>query len=298
MNDKLVKHHCHLIEKFSLSIELRRLSIETINDYKYTLGNFYDFCIKQSIKLTSLTENQAKDYVFSLSSRGLATNTINKYILIVRMFYSFLISEDLVGKNCFVDIRASKREKLMLDQVSIFQIGNLFENIKIRQRFGIRDIAIFELLYGTGIRVTELIELRLANLDLKEEQLVINGTDKRKTRIVPLPSGIIFIFKEYLQIHKSCGPFSNFIFPNQSGKKMHRDSVYKIIKEFLVLTGSKKKGASTIRNSYTSHLLNLGADITQVQLLLGLKSPSAAILDQPHYNSYLLEQYKKAHPRA
>ncbi len=222
-------------------------------------------------------------------------NTYLRKISSLKLFFSFL----KLKENPFNDFDAPKREKKIPDVLSIYDIFKLLESPDKNSFLGLRDRIILELLYATGIRVSELIELTVNDFDRHYGVIKVFGK-RRKERIVPLHIGIMELLNNYL---KNVRPkFNkkrlNFIFLSRNGNKLTRQFIWQIIKKYANKSGiSKNVYPHLIRHSFATHLLERGADLRSIQTMLGHSDISTTQI-YTHVNmSQIKEQFFKLHPR-
>src|SRR3954464_9513540 len=235
----------------------------------------------------------AQNYTKSTTARKLAT---------LRSFYKFLIRRGLVSVNPLSTIRTPKQEKRLPRCLDLEQVQKLLDAPGDAELLGARDKAMLEVLYSSGIRVSELVELEIADLDLQEGVLRVKGKG-RKDRLTPIGSQAIKAVQRYFEM-RSLDPklsllTSGRVFLNKHGQSLSTRSVRRKLDKYLVSAGLDP-GISphTLRHSFATHLLNNGADLRSVQELLGHQSLSTTQIYTHLSTSRMKEVYDQAHPRA
>ncbi len=235
----------------------------------------------------------AQNYTKSTTARKLAT---------LRSFYKFLIRRGLLSVNPLSTIRTPKQDKRLPKCLDLEQVQKLLEAPGDSDLLAARDKAMLEVLYSSGIRVSELVELEMADLDLQEGVLRVRGKG-RKDRLTPIGSQAIKALQRYFELRahdaKSQGQHASRVFLNKHGETLSTRSVRRKLDKYLVSAGLDP-GISphTLRHSFATHLLNNGADLRSVQELLGHQSLSTTQIYTHLSTNRLKEVYDAAHPRA
>ena len=234
-----------------------------------------------------------QNYTKSTTARKLAT---------LRSFYKFLIRRSIVSANPLATIRTPKQEKRLPRCLDLEQVQKLLEAPGDANLLAARDKAMLEVLYSSGIRVSELVELEMADLDLQEGILRVRGKG-RKDRLTPIGSQAIKAIQRYFELRagevKTQGPDANKVFLNKHGDSLSTRSVRRKLDKYLLEAGLDP-GISphTLRHSFATHLLNNGADLRSVQELLGHQSLSTTQIYTHLTTSRMKEVYDASHPRA
>ena len=235
----------------------------------------------------------AQNYTKSTTARKLAT---------LRSFYKFLIRRGLVSANPLSAIRTPKQEKRLPKCLDLEQVQKLLEAPGDADLLSARDRAMLEVLYASGIRVSELVELEMADLDLQEGVLRVRGKG-RKDRLTPIGSQAIRALQKYFELKaldlKSQNEMNGRVFLNKHGHSLSTRSVRRKLDKYLIAAGLDP-GISphTLRHSFATHLLNNGADLRSVQELLGHQSLSTTQVYTHLTTSRIKQVYDQAHPRA
>jgi integrase/recombinase XerC len=253
----------------------------------------------KKLKCEPLTIREFLNYLYG---QNYTKSTTARKLATLRSFYKFLIRRGLVSVNPLSTIRTPKQEKRLPKCLDLEQVQKLLEAPGDGDILAARDKAMLEVLYSSGIRVSELVELEIADMDLQEGILRVRGKG-RKDRLTPIGSQAIKAVQRYFELRaidsKSQGPQANRVFLNKHGETLSTRSVRRKLDKYLVQAGLDP-GISphTLRHSFATHLLNNGADLRSVQELLGHQSLSTTQIYTHLTTSRMKEVYDSAHPRA
>lgn len=257
----------------------RGLSENTVNSYRFDLEEFLNYLENESLEIKSLRPQDIDNFIFFLSKKGLTSTTVARYISSIRTFFKFLVINEYIEEN---PAELVERPKISRD-VPIFLTEDEVEKIKLtiinteqNDAQKVRDLTIIELLFSTGLRVSELVNLKVDDVNIISDYIVVKGKGNRE-RIVPLGSLAKKYLKEYLLVRKkTLDKFKRddgFLFISRLGKKISRVSIWKMVKKYVILAGLEDKiTVHTLRHSFATELLRNGADLRSVQELLGHKS--------------------------
>ncbi|MEW6074959.1 MAG: site-specific tyrosine recombinase XerD [Candidatus Omnitrophota bacterium] len=263
-----------LIETFItyLSVE-RGLARNSILSYKKDLYSYADFlknCL--GLSLSKTTRNDITNFMLSQKDRGLSANSISRRLAAIRMFYRFLVRERILKSDPSSLIDSPKLWQKIPETLSVNEIESLLAQPDIRDVQGIRDKAILEVLYATGMRVSEAVHLKTDDVNVEVGFLRCIGKGN-KERIIPLGKKAIASITRYLQASRTRllkQKASEFIFVSRFGKKLSRQSLWKLIKKYARSARIKKPiRPHILRHSFATHLLERGADLRSVQEMLG-----------------------------
>jgi len=291
-----------LIESFLnyLSVE-RGLAKNTIFSYKEDL-NFYFGFLKAGAKgsLSETSKNDIINFMLSQKDKGLAANSIARRLAAIKMFYRFLVRERILKTDPTSLIDSPKLWKKIPDALSFNEVEAILNQPNLRKTQGIRDKAILETLYATGMRVSEAVNLKVngVNLDIGFLRCIGKGN---KERVVPLGKKAIASIKKYLEGSRRKflkNKESEFLFISRLGKKISRQSFWKLVKRYAKVAGIKKPiRPHILRHSFATHLLERGADLRSVQEMLGHANISTTQI-YTHINKDRLKTiHKMYHPR-
>jgi integrase/recombinase XerD len=283
-----------------LSVE-RGLSNNTIVAYRGDLNSYIEFLESRSIDaLFKITKNDITNFMLRQKDRGVSVNSIARRLAAIRMFHRFLAREKISKSDPSNLIDSPKLWKKIPDTLSLNEVDALLSRPNIRDKQGARDKAILETLYATGMRVSEAVNLRRDNVNLDIGFLRCIGKGN-KERVIPIGAKAISSIKRYLEISR---PYllkkadSQFLFLNRFGKKISRQSLWKMIKKYALLARIKKPiRPHTLRHSFATHLLERGADLRSVQEMLGHSNISTTQI-YTHINKDRLKTiHRMFHPR-
>ncbi len=287
MNDKLIEDY----ERY-LSLE-RNYSPNTVKAYINDINNFNIF-IKKSLLQVNPTD--IRNYLKHINN--LTTRTISHNISSLKSLYNYLQIIDLIKNNPIDEIDRPKLEKKMPTYLSLEEVSNLL-NIKVENEYNSRDKAILELLYSSGIRISELTNMELSNIDLDECIIRIMGKGS-KERIIPLGDYAINSLQDYINNYrfKLNKKNSSYVFLNNRGGQLSRQFIFKTIKNECIKKGIKKNvSPHTLRHTFATHLLKNGADLRIIQELLGHENLSTTQIYTHLTNDKLKSDYEEYYPR-
>jgi len=291
-----------LIETFLnyLSVE-RGLAANTLSAYRQDLEIFMDFLSDKKINaLSGISKNDIIDFMFTQKDKGISANSISRRLTALRMFYRFLIRERILTNDPTNLIDSPKLWKRVPDTLSLNEVESLLNQPSLKNMQGIRDKAIFEVLYATGMRVSESVNLKVTsvNFDIGFLRCIGKGN---KERIVPVGRKALDCLRKYMETSRLKllnKKESEFLFLNRFGKRISRQSLWKLINKYAALAGIKKNiKPHTLRHSFATHLLERGADLRAVQEMLGHSNISTTQV-YTHINKDRLKSiHKNFHPR-
>jgi len=291
-----------LIETFLnyLAVE-RGLANNTILSYREDLHTYLDFIEKSDIDaLSKISRNSITDFMFNQKEKGIAVNSIARRLAAIRMFHRFLTRERIIKDDPSTLIDSPKLWKRVPETLSLNEIEALIAQPVIHNSQGIRDKAILETLYATGMRVSEAVNLKKDNVNLAIGFLRCLGKGN-KERVIPLGKKAITSISRYLEKARPellKNKESEFLFVSRFGKKISRQSFWKIIRKYAKAAHIKKPiKPHTLRHSFATHLLERGADLRSVQEMLGHANISTTQI-YTHINKDRLKNiHKQFHPR-
>ena len=291
-----------LIDSFLdyLSVE-RALAKNTILAYRADLNLYLDFIDKRGIPvLSKVTKNDIVEFMLFQKAQGISPTSISRRLAAIRMFHRFLARERVLKSDPTTLIDSPKLWKKIPDTLSLNEVEALISQADVRNQQGARDKAILETLYATGMRVSELSNLKTNNVNLDIGFLRCIGKGN-KERIIPLGKKAIASIKRYLEssrLHFLKQKTSEFLFISRSGTKLSRQSVWKLIKRYALEAKIKKSiKVHTLRHSFATHLLERGADLRSVQEMLGHSNISTTQIYTHIDKERLKTVHKMFHPR-
>ncbi len=286
------------IENYKEYLKSKNLSANTIASYIYDINSFSNYIsLEYSIDLENTKKAQILTYLVNLQKSGKSSSTIARTVSTLKNFFDYLKRDKLIADNPAMSIHSPKQIKKIPSVLSEKEVNSLLELPDVNTFKGARDSAILELLYSSGIKVTELINIKINDLNLNANIISIEGDKKR---IVPLSQYSRNAIDNYISKfrHIRCSEENEFLFVNISGDPISRQGIWKMLKFYeKKLNLNKELSPQILRNSFAVHLLSHGADLGTIQELMGLNSLAAAqnYLSSVEFKS--LEVFKKAFPR-
>lgn len=298
-----------LIEAFLNYISVERgLAKNTVFSYKDDLGFYMDFLQGHSINaLSETSRNDITNFMLNQKDKGISSSSISRRLAAIKSFYRFLVREKLLKTDPTSLIDSPKLWKKIPETLSLNEVSALINSPDLRQTQGIRDKAILETLYATGMRVSEAGNLKIDNINMDIGFLRCIGKGN-KERVIPLGKKAIVSLKRYLTLSRPVllrgGPNllnkkeGEYLFLNRFGKKLSRQSIWKLLQRYALSAGIKKHiKPHILRHSFATHLLERGADLRSVQEMLGHANISTTQI-YTHINKDRLKSiHKMFHPR-
>ncbi len=292
-----------LLNDFELYLKLeKKLSKNSVESYLNDVNKFLNFFdeFAEIIDFKLFTPDLIKDFIYQISD-SIAPATQARLISGIRLFFNFLIIENHIEQNPMELIESPKLKRKLPDVLDIEEIDRLIAAIDLSKPEGERNKAIIETLYGCGLRVSELVELKLSDLFFDEGFIRITGKGD-KQRFVPIndyTKKIIENFIKYSRKPEEAKPgHEDYLFLNRRGRKLTRNMIFIIIKKLLKQSGIQKNiSPHSLRHSFATHLLENGADLRSIQLMLGHESITTTEIYLHIDRKKLHETLEKYHPR-
>ncbi len=281
----------------------RRYSANTVRAYAVDLRQFETYAQNHfgtiDLNWKIIDKRFIRFYLIHLHEQQLSKRTIARKLTTLKSFFRYLVRQEVIEKNPTATIKMPRFEKKLPEYLTLEELEHLLSLPDFKTFEGIRDLAILELFYGTGLRLSELIDLKTTQIDMKENLIRIIGKGS-KERIVPFGGAARKILEQYLAIRPQYADKSvDNIFVLKSGKKMYPMAVQRIVKKYLSQVSQiRKKSPHVLRHTYATHLLNAGADIRVVKDLLGHENLSTTQVYTHLSIEHLKKIYQQAHPRA
>ena len=291
-----------MVDKFVGFLEKdKRLSNNTLQSYKRDVDQYITFLKDMNLKsIENTNKTTVIAYLLSLQKKGRATSTISRNLASIRSFYQYLSRIKVIDADPTMNLESPKIEKKLPQILSTKEVELLLEQPKCIDLKGFRDKAMLELLYATGIRVTELISLNIDDINLDVGFIKCNKGPRE--RIVPLGSMAVNANKEFIEKARSLmiqDADEKAIFVNINGRRLTRQGFWKIIKQYKNQAKiSKEITPHTLRHSFAAHLLENGADLRSIQEMLGHSDISSTQIYVQIAKNKINDVYKKTHPRA
>lgn len=282
------------IKKFMRYLEIEKnYSQHTILNYRLDLNDFKHFL--GDLDLEKINYLTLRKYLAVLKEKNLNNRTIGRHLSCLRSFFKFLTREGYLKTNPILGILSPKQQKHLPLFLTEGEVTRLIEAVLPKNEMGLRDRAILETFYSTGIRISELVGLALEDVDFIGGIVKVMGKGK-KERIVPIGEPALSAIRNYLERRKKP---ADALFLNKSGKRITARGVRNVVNKYLRIAGMKQGvSAHTLRHSFATHLLNRGADLRSVQELLGHVNLSTTQVYTHLTTERLKAVYDKAHPRA
>ena len=289
------------IDSFLANLRLEKgLSSNTINAYANDCVSFVNWALIQGhTDILSLQEEQIEHYVKSFQAQDLASSSINRKISSLKHFYLFLHKKKLVKRNPIANFSGPKNIRPLPKSISQLDVESLINAPDCKNFVGLRDRAMLELLYATGVRISELINLQYTDIDLNRSLIKVMGKGN-KERMIPFGENALSSLFDYINYRRenNLSLSSRDFFISQQGKKITRQAFWHRIKSYLQQTGLPIDiSPHTLRHAFATHLLNNGADLRSVQMLLGHSDLSTTQIYTHIAKQRLSEMVKKHHPR-
>jgi integrase/recombinase XerC len=292
-----------MIESFLKYLQFeKRLSRHTTLAYKNDLLQFNAFLnTNYPGELIEHTNHGIiRSWIINLVEEDLQNRSVNRKIACLRSFYKFLIRQGVIDKNPMTKIRVLKSKKSLPEFINENDMINLLDKVEFTNDFkGCRDRLILELFYATGIRLSELINLKENRVNLQDATIKVLGK-RNKERVIPFPSNIVSLIKEYtVERNKEVENNSDLLFVTNKGTPLYPMMVYRIVNRYIQQhTSSSKQSPHVMRHTFATHLLNKGAEINAVKDLLGHTSLAATQVYTHNSIDKLKKVFEQAHPKA
>lgn len=282
-------------------IEYKELSENTLESYKRDIRQFEAYLKEHGLSLEKVTKTVIIAYLIVLQKTGKATSTISRSLASIRCFYQFMLNERYIDTDPSANLESPKVEKKLPSVLTKKEVELLLEQPVPTDAKGARDKAMLELLYATGIRVSELISLDISNVDL-DACVIVCKSSEVKSRTIPLGHIAVKYLRIYLDDYrkKLCPDKDNtLLFVNFHGQKMTRQGFWKIIKYYTAKAKINKTiTPHTLRHSFAVHLIENGADLQAIQEMMGHSDISTTQIYSKLNRNKIKEVYSKTHPRA
>lgn len=279
----------------------KRLSENTVISYETDLDQFFSFYKEHSTsqEIEKVDKRTIRSWIVKLSLSNLSAKSINRKIASLKSFFKFLVKRDLIKKNPSSQINSLKTDQKIPSFIKERDINFLFKNIDTKEDFtGQRDLLILELLYGTGIRISELINIKISDINFTKKEIKVIGK-RNKERIIPLHNNAIYQTKKYLKLAEKEGYKNQYLLFTKKGEKIYPMLINRIVKKHLsTLIKSKKYNPHLLRHTFATHILNKGGDLNSIKDLLGHSSLAATQVYTHNSIEKLKETFNSSHPRA
>ena len=292
--DKKIKLFLEFLQKD------KKLSNNTLQSYRRDITQFETYVNERNLQFLKIKNEDIQNYLTQLKEEGKKTSTISRNLASIRSFYQYLVRNKKVKEDPTEGIQSPKVEKRIPSVLTSQEVELLLDQPKAVDLKGIRDKAMLEFAYATGMRVTEIINLNAEDINLKEGY--VSCKTENKQRNIPLGAISVNALKDYL---KKARPYliknenEKSLFVNINGKRLTRQGFWKIVKFYKEQAHIEKDiTPHVLRHSFATHLLQNGADLKAIQVMLGHSDISSTQVYMQFQDEGLKNIYKKAHPRA
>lgn len=271
----------------------KKYSNNTILSYMNDLNNFQKFIKKDMTKINK--KDILKFIEFERKTKD--SRTIAHSLTVIRNFYNFLLIENIIEENPTSKIDSPKLKKSLPTVLSKEEIDNLL-NIELNDKYDYRDKAMLELMYATGMRISELINITIEDINLVNSCVIVNGKGN-KERKIPFDEITTYYLEKYINEYRKqfIKKPNNYLFLNCFGERISRQSFFKTIKALAIKKNIHKNfSPHTLRHSFATHMVENGADLRSVQMLLGHSDISTTQIYTNISNKFIRENYEKSHP--
>jgi len=279
----------------------KRFSSHTVLNYKIDLYQFKNFLVSSynTHNLECANHKIIRAWIINLSSKKLAASSINRKIASLKSFYKYLITRDKIKDNPLKKIPSLKKEKKLPKFIKEDDMKMVFDKSKFKNNIKeIRNLLILELLYGTGIRLSELINLKIKDINSNKNEIKVLGK-RNKERIIPINNSIRLQLDNYLKLRKDQNNSCEYLLITSKGKKSYPMLIYRIVKENLSnIINSEKYNPHLLRHTFATHLINKGANINAIKDLLGHSSLAATQIYTHNSIEKLKKTFRESHPKA
>lgn len=278
----------------------KKYSPHTVTSYNNDLGQFFSFINPENdaLDISEINYQQIRTWVSDLLSKKIAAKTVNRKLSSLKSFFKYLQRQQVIFHNPMTKISGPKTPKRLPVFIDEQQMEKLFSEIVFPDDFdGVRDRLILDMLYQTGVRRSELAQLKESDVDLFNTTITVLGK-RNKERIIPISLSLKRNLESYFKVKELKSFSNNKVFVNANGKELNEQGIYRIVKKYLAqITSIQKKSPHVLRHTFATHLLNNGADINAVKDLLGHANLSATQVYTHNTIDKLKKSYKQAHPR-
>ena len=271
------------------------LSNNTAKAYEADISSFFQWLDNEDLKYKNLQEDHINQYISFLFQRKMRSSSVNRKISSIKSFYIFLVKRNFVKNSPLNNLVTPKQEKYLPESMSEAEVDKLLNSPDVSNKIENRDKAMIEMLYATGMRISELVNLKMTDVDMKRCVVKVFGKGS-KERLVPFGETALDSLRSYLNEREQSS--SKEIFLSNRGKKMTRVAFWQRVKIYLIRENLKNSiSPHTLRHAFATHLLNRGADLRSVQLLLGHSDLSTTQIYTHIAKQRLSDVLKKHHPR-
>jgi integrase/recombinase XerC len=281
---------------------LRQYSPNTVRSYQKDLEQFFVFInASDSDEESGIDHHQIRNWVIELMETGNSARSTNRKLSALKTYFRFLMKEGFVAVNPLNKVLTPKSDKKLPVFVGEQQMNQLLDETEFGEDYsGKRNRMIIETFYNTGIRISEMINLKMPDIDFSKQTIKVLGK-RNKERLIPFSANFSVMMQQYIQDRETAfsGEKDDSLFLTARGKKLYARLVYRVVRSYLTLvTTADKKSPHVLRHTFATHMLNRGADLNAIKELLGHANLSATEVYTHNTFEKLKSVYKQAHPRA
>jgi site-specific recombinase XerD len=290
------------IENFVNYLQVEKgYSNNTIDTYITALNQFDEFlteAFEADIDVTILDSDDITPYLGYLHDRGLKKSSLRLKLAAVKSLFKYLFKKELIDRNPAAAVISPKTEKKLPNYLQVKEVDRLLDFFDSTTFEGIRDKALVDVIYSCGLRISEVLEIKINQIDKRERLIKVIGKGK-KERYVPIGSKTLETLREYESIRRTINTSTKYLFIKPNGNKLDRFTAYRQVHNAMKsISDISQKSPHTLRHSFATHLLDNGADIRSVSEMLGHSSLSTTQVYTHLSIERLKDAYKKAHPKA
>mgnify|MGYP001394381142 FL=1 len=277
----------------------KNFSLHTIKAYQYDIQKFIEFLTEKSVRVQQATKSDIRDFLSNQYDLGLTKKTVARRLASIKSFYKYLINIEFIDKNPSLFLQSPKLSKELPNFIDEKIIDELMNQPDIDTVKGLRDKAIMELFYSTGMRLSELINLDIGSINTKDHLIKVVGKGN-KDRLIPFGKRAKFCIENYLK-KRALALKSSFegtpLFVNSKNQRVPKRTIQRRVSNYIKLVAKGKRlGPHILRHSFATHLMNKGADIRAVGDLLGHSNLSSTQIYTHVKPERMREIYKQSHP--
>ena len=277
----------------------KNFSLHTIKAYQYDIQKFIEFLTEKSVRVQQATKSDIRDFLSNQYDLGLTKKTVARRLASIKSFYKYLINIEFIDKNPSLFLQSPKLSKELPNFIDEKIIDELMNQPDINSVKGLRDRAIMELFYSTGMRLSELINLDIGSINTKDYLIKVVGKGN-KDRLIPFGKRAKFCIENYLK-KRALALKSSFegtpLFVNSKNQRVPKRTIQRRVSNYIKLVAEGKRlGPHILRHSFATHLMNKGADIRAVGDLLGHSNLSSTQIYTHVKPERMREIYKQSHP--
>ncbi len=289
-----------ILKKYKAYIkDEKKLSENTIMSYENDIKKYFEYIKDKQMNIAVATENDVTGFLIHLQSLDMSPSTLSRIVSSIKSLYEFMCEKEGVNKNPAKKLKKPKIENGSIEILTQEEIGMILESIKLDSKIGKRDRALFEILYGTGMKVSEIISIDIDDVDIEMEYISCRCSGS--SRAIPLGSLSLESIRNYMEnarigIVDSEGQQALFV--NSKGERLTRQGIWKILKKYAKTAGiGKSVTPSVIRNSFAVHMIQNGADVKIVSQILGNSTLSCMQAYMDTVRKSARKEIKSKHPR-